>query len=94
MRYRTNVPLVVKGDRVEKGTELDLSAAEAAHFDAADISPVSNAPVEAPAPEPVIPLEEMTFQQLKDRAKELGLSATGSKADLQERIALHLSQES
>jgi hypothetical protein len=31
----------------------------------------------------------MTHEQLKERAKALGLKTSGSKADLQERIKLH-----
>lgn len=96
MRYLTNVALVIKGDRVEKGTQIELSAEEAARFDnGKDITLVSDIETEAPAPELAsVPLSEMTFSQLKDRAKELGLSTSGSKADLQERITLHLSKES
>ena len=91
-RYRTNVALSLKGDRVERGTEIELSAEEAARLDPADISPMSDIP--APEPEPVPtdkPLAEMSAAELKERAKELGLSVSGSKADLLERIELHLS---
>jgi len=91
MRYRTNVALAIKGDRVAKGTEIELSAEQAKRFDPADITPVD----QIPEPEPEIalssiPLDEMTYEQLKARAKELGLSASGSKADIQERIRLHV----
>jgi hypothetical protein len=89
-RYRTNVALSLKGDRIERGAEIELSAEEVAQLDPADISPVDAAPApseEAPAE---VPLEEMSQAQLKARAKELGLSQSGSNADLRERIMLHL----
>lgn len=94
MRYLTNVAISHKGDRIGRGQEVELSAEEAAAY-GTDVSPVAPAPVATPAPELAsIPLEEMSMAQLKDRAKELGLSASGSKADLTERITLHLSNES
>jgi len=90
MLYRTNVALQIRGDRVEKGTEIELSREEARVFDPADITALADIPApEEEAVEPV-PLEEMTLAQLKERAKELGLSASGSKADIDERIRLHL----
>lgn len=90
-RYITNVALSIKGDRIEKGTELELTAEDVAHLDPVDVTAVDGASapaVEEPAPD--VPLEEMSQALLKERAKELGLSAAGSKADLQERIMLHL----
>lgn len=88
-RFITQVALSIKGERVEKGTEIELTAEEAAHLDPNDYAPVEDAPVEeAPAPAEV-PTEELSLAELKERAKALGLSASGSKADLQERIALH-----
>ena len=91
MRYITNVALLLRGDRIEKGSEIELSADEAKAFDPADITAIDAIP--EPEPEPVladIPLVEMTLADLKARAKELGLSASGSKADIEERIRLHL----
>lgn len=94
MLYRINVPLTIKGDRVEKGTEFELSDEEAKQFDPADVTPVD----QIPEPEPEVdlssfPLEDLSYDQLKARAKELGLSASGTKADLQERISLHLQEQ-
>jgi hypothetical protein len=91
MRYITNVALHIRGDRFEKGSEIELSAEEAKAFDPADVTAIDAIP--GPEPEPVladIPLEEMTLADLKARAKELGLSASGSKADIEERIRLQL----
>jgi hypothetical protein len=93
MRYITNAAVVFKGDRIGRGVEIELTPADAAIL-GSDVAPVGAQPVEEAAPELAsIPLEEMSFSQLKDRAKELGLSATGSKADLQERITLHLADQ-
>lgn len=91
MRYITNCALQIRGDRVEKGSEIELSEAEAVAFDPADITAVDAIP--EPEEEPAVsdtPLAEMSADQLKAYAKELGLKASGSKADLQERIVLHL----
>jgi hypothetical protein len=93
MLYRTNVALTIKGDRVVAGSEIELNEQQVQRFDPADITPVSAIP--APDPEIAladIPLEEMTYEQLKARAKELDLSASGSKADILERITLHLQE--
>jgi hypothetical protein len=91
MRYITNCALQIRGDRVEKGSEIELSAKEAAGFDPADITAVDAIP--EPEPERKLsdtPVDEMSAADLKAYAGELGLSASGSKADLLERIKLHL----
>jgi hypothetical protein len=90
MLYTANVPLIVKGDYIRRGQEFELSAEDAEQFDPADITPVG-AVEEVPEPEPEEETdpEEMTHEQLKERAKALGLKTGGSKADLQERIKLH-----
>lgn len=88
--YKTNVALAINGDRVPRGTEVELSDAQVAHLDPSDIVLLGSTPEAAPEEVTNVPLDEMGHAQLKERAKELGLSASGSKADLQERIALHL----
>ena len=88
-RFVTNVALSIKGERVEKGTEIELTAEEAAHLDPNDIAPFDGVMVEEEAAPAEVPTEELSHAELKERAKALGLSASGSKADLQERIALH-----
>jgi len=92
MRYKTNVALSVKGDRVERGAVIELTDEEAANLDAADIEVYEAVEANEPQAPVETPIEEMSVPQLKERAKELGLSASGSKADLQERIALHLQE--
>jgi hypothetical protein len=88
MRYVTNCPISFKGDRIEKGVEIEVTAEDVERL-GGDISPAAGAPVEeAPEVEPAI--EEMTYDQLKAKAKALELSQAGSKADLVERITLHL----
>lgn len=89
MRYITNCALQIRGDRVEKGAEIELSEDEAAAIDPADITAVEDIPEPEPEPEEP-PVGEMTVSQLRRKASALGLSASGSKADLEERIRLHL----
>ena len=89
MLYRTKVPLGIKGERVEKGVEIELSEEDFNRFDPNDFEPVAGAPVEA-APEPEPEIKAMTVAQLKAKAEELELATSGSKADLVERITLHL----
>ena len=95
MLYQAIVPLIVKGDHIRKGEQIELSAEEAKQFDPADITPVSAVPDEEEEQEDAEPsaLAEMSYQQLKEKAKELGLSQAGSRADLFERITLHLQDE-
>ncbi len=93
--YRTLVALSVKGDRIEPGTEVELTAEEAAIYDPADLALVSDIPTLEPEHQLAdTPIEEMTHAQLKARAKELGLSQAGTTADLKERIELSLSSSS
>lgn len=91
-RFVTNAPLSIKGDRIEKGTEIEIADELVASLDPADITPVSDVPVASAEPVAPVSIEDMSAAQLKERAKELGLSTSGSKADLQERIALHLAE--
>lgn len=94
--YRTAVALSIKGDRVEPGTEIELTAEDAAMFDPADIVLVSETESDEPEEEEEeaeVALSEMNHAQLKAKAEELGLSKAGSKADLEERITLHLQAE-
>ena len=90
MQYLTTCAVLIKGDRVVKGTVVELEPAVAENY-GGDLVAV-NAIKEAPAPKatPKKPLEEMTADELRSMAEGLGLSKSGSKADLQERIVLHL----
>jgi len=92
MLYRTMCALSILGDRIEKGNEIELTAEQAASFDPADLVPVESIPAD-PDEEvlPDVPLDEMSLDQLKAKAAELGLKATGTKAAILERITLHLS---
>lgn len=87
-RFITKVALSIKGDRTEKGVEVELTTEEVAAFDPADLAPVSPVEEEKPAEAPKVALEDMAHAQLKAKAKEFGLSTAGSVADLRERIAL------
>lgn len=86
MRYITEAALSIAGDRIERGQEIELTDEQAAQV--ADLI----VPIEG-APEPTEPsqkeeVSDMTLGELRDKAKALGLTTSGSKADLLERIAL------
>lgn len=92
MLYRTKVALAIRGDRIEKGKEIDLTAEEAAQLDPEDIEAVSDAPQDVEEESEPIALDDMTLAQLREEAKELGLSTEGTKAAILERIKLHLQE--
>ena len=89
MLYKTKCAVAIKGTRIEKGAEVDLKEEDFAQFDINDFALVGADIEEAPEEAPVA-IEDMTAAQLKVKATELGLVATGTKADLLERITLHL----
>lgn len=93
MLYVANVPLQIKGSRVEIGEQFELTEEEAAALDPKDMTPADAIPQEEPEDEDTsndIPIDEMSVDELKARAEELGLPKSGTKADLQERIKLHM----
>lgn len=89
MLYRTTCAILVKGDRIERGVEIELEPEVAANY-GPDLEPVDASPEAEPEPEPEKPLEEMSKDELAAQAESLGLAKSGSKADLLERITLHL----
>lgn len=91
MQYKTKCAISFKGDRVRPGTVLEIDPVTAANYGS---SLVPLEPEPAPAPVEVEKsLEEMTSAELKDKAAALGLSTSGSKADVYERIKLHVEGE-
>lgn len=89
MQYVTTCAVIIKGDRVVRGTVVELDPVTAKNL-GSDVVPVeSKDKAPAPKPTPEKSLEEMTAEELKAKAEELGLSKSGSKADLIERISLH-----
>ena len=89
MQYVTQRAMLIKGDRVPKGTTIELTPEEAKPL---ALHLIGAAVEETPEPEPTPekPLEEMSAAELKEKADSLGLSTSGTKADLLERITLHL----
>lgn len=83
--YKVLNPIAHSG-RVERGEVVLLTEDEASNFTAANVELVIPVPVEEVKPEKTI--DDMELQELKAKAEALNLSTTGSKADLQERIAL------
>ena len=90
MQYRTTCAVLIKGDRVEPGTVVELEPEKAKNYGSDLVPLTAEAEVQEPEPEPEKPLDEMTADELRTKAEELGLSKSGTKADLLERIALHL----
>lgn len=88
MKYRTNCAISFKGDRVRPGTILEMDPKEATNY-GTSVAPFEETPAPLPAPEEEKAIDEMTVAELKEKAAALGLSTSGSKADLIERITLH-----
>lgn len=86
MIYKTVCAISYKGDRVRPGTEVDLTAEEAANYGTSVV--VVDEPIPEPTPEPEKAIDDMTAAELKDKAAAMGLATNGSKADLLERIKL------
>ena len=87
-KYITTCALSVKGTRIEKGQEIELDDDFAKGL-AGDLIKVGDEVVtETPTQAVEVATEELSLDQLKAKAKELGLSTRGSKADLIERISL------
>ena len=90
MLHKTTEAIILKGDRIEKGKIVDVDAATVAQFGGALVPADSDSAPAAPKEPQVVEktVEELSFEELKTKAKELGLSTKGSKADLIERIKL------
>lgn len=90
MKYKTQVAVLIKGDRVPAGEVVDISPELAKNL-ADDVVAVGGEKEAEPTPtEGEKPLEEMKHAELKEKAESLGLKKSGSIADLKERITLHL----
>lgn len=75
------------GSRVEKGVEIDTTPDVAQNFGGDLVLVKEEATVEEVPTAPKA-VEDMTMEELRAHAKNLGLKTTGSKADLIERISL------
>lgn len=93
MRYLTTCPITFMGSRVEKGAFIDTTPEDAARYGGDLVPAPEEAPVVEAEPEPEVAVADMNLKQLQAKAKELGLSDKGSKADLLERINLHSDDE-
>lgn len=88
MLYKTSVAILHKGDRVPRGTELEMSQEDAARF-GEQVVPAGEAQAEPVAEVEQKALEDMTKAELEGEAAKRGISTSGTKADLIERIQLH-----
>jgi Arc/MetJ family transcription regulator len=86
-KYITTCALSVKGTRIEKGQEIELDDDFAKGL-ASDLIKVGDEVVTETVKADEVSTDELSLEELKAKAKELGLSTRGSKADLIERISL------
>lgn len=88
MLYRTTAAILFKGDRVPRGTEIEMDENEAARL-GGYVVPVDDVAVDAPEEEvEEKALEDMSKDELVEAAKAAGVETGGTKADLLERITL------
>ena len=86
MRYQALQAVIVRGDRIEKGQEVDIDPSLAS-----SIGVLYLVPVEAVKEKQEVeakPLSDMTRLELIEEAKRLGLPTNGTKAELLERLTL------
>lgn len=85
-KYLVLHPIALDG-RAERGEIVELTPSQAANFPGrVELFSQTKKP-EAP---PAKPLDEMTKPELVEKARDMGLNVTGTKADLAERIRLAL----
>lgn len=87
MRYKALQAVIVRGDRVERGQEVDIDPVLAHSIGVLYLVPVAEV-VEVQAEPVAVPLADMTRAELIEEAKRLGLSSNGTKAELLERLTL------
>lgn len=92
--YKVLTPIGWNGRR-EKGEVIALTEKEASAYGPAYVEEVvpEETAAEAKASLSEIPVEKLKYEQAKTLAKELGLPTDGTKADLQDRIALFRKNE-
>lgn len=90
MLYKVIAAIVFKGDKHRVGAKVEMTAKEAAALPGSVVPAEAEAAPAAEEPKAEKPLDKMSSAELKAKAKELGLSAGGSAADIRERITLHL----
>ncbi len=93
--YKLLNTLSIKGDRVVKGSVIEIDDAYASSLDQIhDIQLVDMSPSDKTEEKTEgNTLESLSAVELKDKAKSLGLSDKGNKKDLVERITLFLSSD-
>ena len=92
MLYITKIAIALNGDRIERGSEVELSPEDFLSLDANDFTLVGEV-VEEEEEEEEVAVEDMSLSQLRDKASKLGLSTSGTKADLLDRISLKAEEE-
>lgn len=90
MLYKALAAVIVNGSRIEKDRTVECSPALAESIGSNLLIAVGTTPKEE-APAPVVEtkaLDDLSLAELKAEAAKLGIKATGTKADLIERIKL------
>ncbi len=93
MKYKILFPIAY-GGRIEKGSVVELPDEIAKAYGPEYVQPVDGTIDTDVNEEDEVALEDMTLIGLKNKAKALGLSTNGGKADLIERISLHTADTS
>ena len=81
---------IAHGGRIERGDTIMLTESQAKNFGSHYVVEAGKAPTEEEEVQEDLELDEMSHAQLKEKAVELGLARSGSKAEILERIELHL----
>lgn len=90
-KYKILFPIAY-GGRIEKGSVVELPDDVAKAYGPDYVQPFTAHETDEETVDET-PLAEMTLIGLKNKAKSLGLSSAGGKADLIERITLHTDAE-
>ena len=91
-KYKVLHPIAFGGRR-ERGEVVSIPDSEAPSYVKPGLVEAYGGEVEAVNENEEKSLDEMSAAELKAKAKDLGLPTTGTKADLQERIELHLQDD-
>lgn len=91
MLFRVLQAVAINSSRVEKGQMVDIDEKLGASIGIDYLEPIGGPvpPIEEKEEDDSVDLESKTKQELMDLAGEAGLSVSGTKADLIERLTLH-----
>ena len=93
MKYKVINPIAWSGRR-ERGEIIEMTELEASNF-SKSLLPIDAVIKQEEVQTKIVPksIDELSIAELKEKAKELGLSVRGTKSDLIERITLFQAEE-